>query len=78
MLDEPVSGVQPETIERISAMMKELVQKQNKTIFLIEHNMDFVFRNCDRVIVMDDGKKIAEGSPTEIENNKEILEAYLN
>ncbi len=78
LLDEPVSGVQPETIERISAMMKELVEKQDKTIFLIEHNMDFVFRNCSKVIVMDDGKKIADGTPSEIQDNKEILEAYLN
>jgi ABC-type branched-subunit amino acid transport system ATPase component len=78
LLDEPVSGVQPQTIEKISAMLKELVDKQNKTIFLIEHNMDFVFKNCDKVIVMDDGKKIAEGTPSEIENNREILEAYLN
>jgi branched-chain amino acid transport system ATP-binding protein len=40
--------------------------------------MDFVFRNCSKVIVMDHGKKIAEGSPAEIENNQKILEAYLN
>ena len=78
LLDEPVSGVQPAIIEKISSMIKELVGKQGKTIFLIEHNMDFVFKNCDKVIVMDHGKKIAEGTPAEIEHNTDILEAYLN
>ena len=78
LLDEPVSGVQPQTIEKISSMLKELVKNQNKTIFLIEHNMDFLFKNCDKVIVMDHGKKIKEGTSSEIENDQEILEAYLN
>jgi len=78
LLDEPVSGVQPAIIEKISSMIKELVGKQGKTIFLIEHNMDFVFKNCDKVIVMDHGKKIAEGTPAEIEKSTDILEAYLN
>jgi len=78
LLDEPVSGVQPQTIEKISSMLKELVKNQGKTIFLIEHNMDFVFKNCDKVIVMDDGKKIKEGTASEIENDQQILEAYLN
>lgn len=78
LLDEPVSGVQSETIGRISTMIKELVKNQNKTIFLIEHNMDFVFRNCSNIIVMDHGNKIAEGTPSEINSNREILESYLN
>src|SRR3972149_6753865 len=65
LLDEPVSGVQPAIIEKISSMMKELVGNREKTIFLIEHNMNFVFKNCDKVIVMDHGKKIAEGTPAE-------------
>jgi len=78
LLDEPVSGVQPAIIEKISSMMKELVGNREKTIFLIEHNMNFVFKNCDKVIVMDHGKKIAEGTPAEIEHNTDILEAYLN
>jgi ABC-type branched-subunit amino acid transport system ATPase component len=77
LLDEPVSGVQPAMIEKITEMLKQLV-KEGKTIFFIEHNMDFVLKVSDRVIVMDEGKKIAEGEPAVIRNNHEILEAYLS
>lgn len=78
LLDEPVSGVQPEMIKTIEGLIKELVQNEKKTVFLIEHDIDFVLRVSDRVIVMDDGKKIVEGKPDEIRNNAEILEAYLS
>lgn len=77
LLDEPVSGVQPAMIEKISSMLKEL-KAQGKTIILIEHDIDFVSKISDKIIVMDHGKKIAEGIPEEIKNNKEILEAYLS
>jgi ABC-type branched-subunit amino acid transport system ATPase component len=76
LLDEPVSGVQPAIIDKISSMLKELKEK-GKTILLIEHDMSFVSRISDKIIVMDDGKKIAEGMPGELKNNKNILEAYL-
>lgn len=78
LLDEPVSGVQPAMIEKIFSILKELVEKQGKTIFLIEHDIDFVLKISDTVVVMDDGKKIAEGEPSAIKNNSEILEAYLS
>lgn len=77
LLDEPVSGVQPVMIEKIYSMLKVL-KKQDKTIILIEHDIDFVSRISDKIIVMDEGKKIAEGLPEEIKNNHEILEAYLS
>lgn len=76
LLDEPVSGIQPAMIEKITKILKEL-QKQGKTIFFIEHDIEFVFKVAERVIVMDDGKKIAEDLPINIKNNKAILEAYL-
>lgn len=78
LLDEPVSGVQPEMIERISRLLKELVNKQGKTVFIIEHDMDFVMKISDMVVVMDEGKKIAEGVPSVIQSNSKILEAYLS
>ena len=77
LLDEPVSGVQPEMIKVIEAKLREL-SKNNITIVLIEHDMEFVIRISDTVVVMDDGKKIATGTPTEIRNNPEILKAYLS
>lgn len=76
LLDEPVAGIQPAMIEKITKILKEL-QKQGKTIFFIEHDIEFVFKVAERVIVMDDGKKIAEDLPSNIKTNKAILEAYL-
>jgi ABC-type branched-subunit amino acid transport system ATPase component len=78
LLDEPVSGVQPAMIEKVDSILRELVEKQAKTVFLIEHDIEFVLRISDTVVVMDDGKKIAEGEPPLIRNNTEILEAYLS
>jgi branched-chain amino acid transport system ATP-binding protein len=78
LLDEPVSGVQPAMVEKIQSILRELVTKQNKTVFLIEHDIEFVLRISDTVVVMDEGKKIAEDVPSVIQNNAEILEAYLS
>jgi branched-chain amino acid transport system ATP-binding protein len=78
LLDEPVSGVQPAMVEKIQSILRELVTKQNKTVFLIEHDIEFVLRISDVVVVMDEGKKIAEDVPSTIQNNAEILEAYLS
>jgi ABC-type branched-subunit amino acid transport system ATPase component len=77
MLDEPVSGVQPAMIEKIETVMRELIQRK-KTVFLIEHDIDFVLRISNTVVVMDDGCKIAEGNPSHIQSKPEILEAYLS
>ena len=76
LLDEPVSGIQPQMIEKIIDMINEL-KKKGKTIFFIEHDMEFLFKVAERVIVMDHGKKIADDKPTVIRENKEILESYL-
>jgi len=78
LLDEPVAGVQPKMVEKIAEVLKDLVSRQEKTILLIEHDIDFVLRISDRVVVMDDGKKIREGAPEEVRNTPQILEAYLS
>lgn len=78
MLDEPVAGVQPEMIKKVEGLIKELVQVQKRTVFLIEHDIDFVLRISDTVVVMDDGRKIVEDKPDSIKNNSAILEAYLS
>lgn len=77
LLDEPVSGVQPAMIEKIIEVVRVLVA-QGKTILLIEHNIDFVLNISDTVVVMDEGKTIAEGVPAVIKNSPEILETYLS
>lgn len=78
LLDEPVAGVQPATIGKICSLLEELVRKQQKTVLLIEHNIDVVSEISDLIVVMDEGRKIAEDKPAMIKINPEILEAYLS
>lgn len=77
LLDEPVAGIQPAMVEKIKSVLLQLI-KDGKTVFLIEHDMGFVLNVSDTVIVMDDGKKFAEDKPAAIQNNPQILEAYLS
>lgn len=77
LLDEPVSGIQPEMVEKIMSILNDLVINQQKTIWLIEHDIDFVLKISDTVIVMDDGEVITQDKPQAIQNNPTILEAYL-
>ncbi len=76
LLDEPVAGVAPAMVERILDLIVDL-RKRDKTIILIEHNFSAVTAVCDRVIFMDEGRKIADGTPDEIKNNEEVIESYL-
>ncbi|MDP3975945.1 MAG: ABC transporter ATP-binding protein [bacterium] len=75
-LDEPFSGLYPEMIKVIQSLIYELVKK-GKTIVLVEHNMKLIEEVCDRVIVLDFGEKIAEGTFAEVRKNKKVIEAYL-
>src|SRR3989344_4417552 len=76
MLDEPVAGVNPLIRKEIKTILKQL-KKRGETIFVIEHDMNFVMDIADHIIVMDAGKVIAEGKPKQIQKNKKVLEAYL-
>ena len=76
LLDEPVSGMNPSETARFI----ELVQKigaSGVTILLVEHDMPMVMKVCHRIVVLNYGRIIAEGSPTEIQNNPEVIQAYL-
>lgn len=76
MLDEPVAGVNPKLREKISKILLKL-KEEGETILLIEHDMDFTLGIADKVIVLEKGTVIAEGTPEHIKNNKKVLEAYL-
>ena len=77
LLDEPTAGVNPTLINDIIAAVKKLRDEEGKTLLIVEHNMKVISRICDKVIVLDFGRKIAEGTPKEIQNNEKVLEAYL-
>jgi len=76
LLDEPVAGVNPETINIILEMIRKLPE-QGVTVIMIEHNMDAIMRVCDNLVFMDQGKKIVEGDPEMVRNNPAVIEAYL-
>ena len=76
LLDEPAAGVNLRLLEDIINKL-EILKNQGKTILLIEHNMDLVMGISDEVIVMSAGNVIAQGKPSEIQKNTEVLEAYL-
>jgi branched-chain amino acid transport system ATP-binding protein len=76
LLDEPAAGVNRTMLHTIVAIIKKL-KSEGKTIVIVEHDMGFVMELSERIIVMDYGKEIAEGTPEEIQRNEKVLEAYL-
>lgn len=77
LLDEPVTGMNPEETTHMIDLIKKIRDERNLTIVLVEHDMKAVMGLCDRISVLSFGKKLAEGTPEKIQNNKEVIEAYL-
>jgi ABC-type branched-subunit amino acid transport system ATPase component len=76
LLDEPIAGVSPAMIDQILPIIQALPQ-QGKSVLLIEHNMDVVMNLCDRLIFMDAGTIVCEGSPEAVRNDPRVIAAYL-
>ncbi len=76
-LDEPAGGVNPTMLAELEDRLRTLNRERGATFVLIEHNMEFVMRLCGRVLVMAEGRIIAEGTPEAVRADPEVIEAYL-
>lgn len=76
LLDEPGAGVNPTLMRKLINNIEKL-REEGITFFLIEHDMDLVTYLCDRVIVMNKGRKMTEGTPEEVKKDRKVLDAYL-
>jgi ABC-type branched-subunit amino acid transport system ATPase component len=77
LLDEPASGVNPVMIRKMMDYIEDLNSRAQKTFIVIEHNIRMIMNLCDRIVVLNAGKNIADGTPQEIKGNKAVVDAYL-
>ena len=76
VLDEPVAGVNPSRIREIEAALQQL-NRAGETFLIVEHNVEFITNLCHQVIVLEQGRKLTEGTAAEIHTDSRVLEAYL-
>jgi ABC-type branched-subunit amino acid transport system ATPase component len=77
LLDEPMAGIAPVLAAQLLDHIRALRAERGVTVFLIEHDMEMVMAASDRVIVMDEGRVIAEGTPQAVQRDERVIEAYL-
>ena len=77
LLDEPAGGLNHEEVESLVALVRTIRDRLGITILLVEHHMGLVMQVSDKVVVLDFGRRIAEGTPAEVQRNPEVVKAYL-
>ena len=77
LLDEPAGGLNHEEVEELASVIRRIREDYDLTILLVEHHMNLVMSVSDHVHVLNFGQKIAEGTPSEVRNNQDVIEAYL-